>query len=146
MRPLFGLHNQQLSELLHEFSVPAFRVGQLSQALYRNWTEDLADVTNLPKDLRDRLTQVGYHIGLPSIAETYQSVDGTERYLIATGDGQTVETVWMPEGDDGETVAEQAREWKIAVEQAENVAKLAGKLPAGVWVPDQGVAPYRGRG
>ena len=22
----------------------------------------------------------------------------------------------------------------------------AGRLPAGVWVPDQGVAPYRGRG
>jgi 7-cyano-7-deazaguanine reductase len=22
----------------------------------------------------------------------------------------------------------------------------SGKLPAGVWVPDQGVAPYRGRG
>ena len=42
------------------------------------------------------------HIGLPTIAETYSSVDGTERYLIATGDGQTVETVWMPEGDDGE--------------------------------------------
>ena len=38
----------------------------------------------------------------------------------------------QPEGDDGDTVAEQAREWKIAVEQAENVAKLAGRLPAGV--------------
>jgi len=37
-----------------------------------------------------------------------------------------------PEGDDSDTVAKQAREWKIAVEQAENVAKLAGKLPAGV--------------
>jgi predicted metal-dependent peptidase len=37
-----------------------------------------------------------------------------------------------PEGDDGDTVAEQTREWKIAVEQAENVAKLAGKLPVGV--------------
>ncbi len=37
-----------------------------------------------------------------------------------------------PDGDDGETVAEQAREWKIAVEQAENVANLAGKLPVGV--------------
>ena len=36
-----------------------------------------------------------------------------------------------PAGDDGATVAEQAREWKIALEQAENVAKLAGKLPAG---------------
>lgn len=37
-----------------------------------------------------------------------------------------------PEANDGDTVAEQAREWKIAVEQAENVAKLAGKLPVGV--------------
>jgi predicted metal-dependent peptidase len=37
-----------------------------------------------------------------------------------------------PEGDDGDSVAEQARDWKIAVEQAENVARLAGKLPAGV--------------
>jgi predicted metal-dependent peptidase len=37
-----------------------------------------------------------------------------------------------PENGEGETVAEQARDWQIAVEQAENVAKLAGKLPAGV--------------
>jgi predicted metal-dependent peptidase len=36
-----------------------------------------------------------------------------------------------PENGEGETVAEQARDWQIAVEQAENVAKLAGKLPAG---------------
>jgi len=37
-----------------------------------------------------------------------------------------------PENGEGNTVAEQARDWQIAVEQAENVAKLAGKLPAGV--------------
>ena len=37
-----------------------------------------------------------------------------------------------PEGDDGDTIAEQTREWKLAVEQAGNVAKLAGKLPVGV--------------
>jgi 23S rRNA (adenine2503-C2)-methyltransferase len=30
-------------------------------------------------------------------------VDGTIRYLIALDDGQTVETVWMPEGDGGDT-------------------------------------------
>jgi 23S rRNA (adenine2503-C2)-methyltransferase len=32
-------------------------------------------------------------------------MDGTERYLVECqgGDGLTVETVWMPEGDDGET-------------------------------------------
>ena len=101
-RPLFGLNNQQLAEILQQFEAPAYRTRQLSQALYGQRTEDLAKVTTLPKDLRDRLAQAGYHIGLPTIAETYSSVDGTERYLIATGDGQTVETVWMPEGDDGE--------------------------------------------
>ena len=37
-----------------------------------------------------------------------------------------------PDGNEGASVAEQAREWKIAVEQAESVARLAGKLPAGV--------------
>lgn len=37
-----------------------------------------------------------------------------------------------PEDGEGESVVEQAREWQIAVEQAENVAKLAGKLPAGI--------------
>jgi predicted metal-dependent peptidase len=47
------------------------------------------------------------------------------------GFGQVLDAP-QPEGDDGDTVAEQAREWKIAVEQAENVAKLAGRLPAGV--------------
>ncbi len=100
--PLFGLNNQELSVILQQFEAPAYRARQLSQALYADWTDDLAAVTTLPKELRDRLTQAGYRIGLPSIVETYKSVDGTERYLISTGDGQTVETVWMPEGDDGE--------------------------------------------
>jgi predicted metal-dependent peptidase len=35
-----------------------------------------------------------------------------------------------PIDEEGESVADQAREWQIAVEQAESVAKLAGKLPA----------------
>jgi predicted metal-dependent peptidase len=46
------------------------------------------------------------------------------------GIGQVLDA---PESEDGggKTVAEQAREWHIAVEQAESVAKLAGKMPAG---------------
>jgi 23S rRNA (adenine2503-C2)-methyltransferase len=41
-------------------------------------------------------------VGLPRIESRFVSVDGTVRYLIACADGQTVETVWMPEGDGGE--------------------------------------------
>ena len=47
------------------------------------------------------------------------------------GIGQVLDAPEPIDGE-GESVAEQAREWQIAVEQAENVAKLAGKLPAGV--------------
>jgi 23S rRNA (adenine2503-C2)-methyltransferase len=37
------------------------------------------------------------------VENRFVSRDGTVRYLIGLADGQTVETVWMPEGDDGET-------------------------------------------
>jgi len=36
-----------------------------------------------------------------------------------------------PEGESGPSVSDQAREWQIAVEQAETVAKVAGKFPGG---------------
>lgn len=36
-----------------------------------------------------------------------------------------------PETGEGPSIAEQVREWEIAVEQAETVAKVAGKLPGG---------------
>jgi 23S rRNA (adenine2503-C2)-methyltransferase len=100
---LFGLKNEQLTVILKKFSAPGYRSGQLSEALYRQWAASLDEVTTLPKELRHQLTQAGYSIGLPEISQTFRSVDGTERYLISTADGQTVETVWMPEGDAGET-------------------------------------------
>lgn len=46
------------------------------------------------------------------------------------GVGQVVDAP-EPGAESGSSVAAQAREWQIAVEQAENVAKVAGQLPAG---------------
>jgi 23S rRNA (adenine2503-C2)-methyltransferase len=100
---LFGLTHQQLSETLKKFSAPAYRAAQLREALYRQWVEDVDAITTWPKDLREAVRSAGFRIGLPRITEVFRSVDGTERYLIAGFDGQTVETVWMPEGDDGES-------------------------------------------
>jgi len=54
-----------------------------------------------------KLAGNGWQVGRPRIAQVFRSVDGTERYLVqcdgaaATG-AETVETVWMPEGDGGE--------------------------------------------
>src|SRR5581483_7831089 len=48
------------------------------------------------------LEERGFSIGTPTIEKKFTSTDGTVRYLILFADGQSVETVWMPEGDDGE--------------------------------------------
>ena len=96
---LFGLSNQQLTRVLGEFEQPRYRVGQLLQAMYRDRFESLSAVSTLPRDLRQTMAAAGWSIARPRIVETFRSVDGTERYLVAGDDQQTVETVWMPGGD-----------------------------------------------
>jgi 23S rRNA (adenine2503-C2)-methyltransferase len=98
---LFGLSNEQLVKRLEPFLLPKYRVRQLATALYQQRVTGLGGVTTWPKELRERVAAAGHRVGLPEIVETFRSVDGTERYLIAGNDGQTVETVWMPEGDGG---------------------------------------------
>ena len=65
--------------------------------------EFVDEISTIPRRLRSKLIEMGVSIGLPEIEKKFESQDGTVRYLMAFGDGQTVETVWMPEGDDGET-------------------------------------------
>src|ERR1700733_3442282 len=101
-RGLFGLWNEELSGALEGFGLLRYRVRQLETALYRQKVQAIDEVTTWPKELREKVTGAGFRVGMPEIVETFRSVDGTERYLIAGSDGQTVETVWMPEGDGGE--------------------------------------------
>lgn len=105
---LFGLDAQGLEKLMTAQGEPAFRGRQLAEAMYRQWVADLATVTTLPGALRARLAAAGWAINRPKIAQTFVSNDGTERYLVecsspGRGSRQTVEAVWMPEGDDGES-------------------------------------------
>jgi 23S rRNA (adenine2503-C2)-methyltransferase len=101
-RSLFGLWNEELSEALQEFGLLRYRIRQLETALYRQKVAEIGEVTTWPKELREKVAAAGFRVGLPEIVETFRSGDGTERYLVAGNDGQTVETVWMPEGDGGE--------------------------------------------
>ena len=105
--PLFGLAPAALTELAGQLGEKPFRARQLEQALYRDWAGSLDEISTLSRGLRETLREAGYTVGLPEIKETFRSVDGTERYLIAGLDGQTVETVWMPNEDAEEERAEE---------------------------------------
>ena len=82
--------------------LPKYRGTQLHEAIYRGRVESATEITTLPIEVRERLTAEGYVVGRPEMVQTATSVDGTERYLMRMADGETVETVWMPEGDGGE--------------------------------------------
>jgi 23S rRNA (adenine2503-C2)-methyltransferase len=99
---LLGLDFQQLADLVQSLNQPAYRTRQLADAIYRQRINSLDEVTTLPKALRTQLTEQGWVAGLPAIEHRFVSVDGTVRYLMGFADGESVETVWMPEGDGGE--------------------------------------------
>ncbi len=86
---------------------PAFRGDQIAEGMYRQRLSNVSEINTLPMALRAKLAAEGWQIGRPVIARAFQSFDGTERYLIefagSTPKGQMAETVWMPEGDGGET-------------------------------------------
>jgi 23S rRNA (adenine2503-C2)-methyltransferase len=101
-RELLSLSNEQLTELLESFAQAPYRLRQLLDGLYRQRWSGLEQFSTLPRAFRHQLIEANYQIGHPAIEKRFTSSDGTVRYLFAFSDGQSVETVWMPEGDGGE--------------------------------------------
>jgi 23S rRNA (adenine2503-C2)-methyltransferase len=101
-RVLLGLTLQELTDFVEESGQPSYRGQQLFEALYRQRCESVEQISTLPQEFRESLGHAGLSLGAPAIEKKFASSDGTIRYLISFADGQSVETVWMPEGDDGE--------------------------------------------
>ncbi len=114
-RALFGATRAELRALVEQLGQPSYRVAQLADALYKQGAGSLDEMSTLPVAMREALKRAGYEVGLPELAQTARSVDGTERYLVRLADGETVETVWMPDGDLPEDDAlELGRDYKRA--------------------------------
>ena len=141
-RALFGMSLAELTELMAGLGQKPYRARQIWDALYKQRVASLDEVTTLPVLLREELAGAGWQVGLPVMAQTAVSVDGTERYLMRMEDGETVETVWMPDGDGGERGdgSEAAVEEAGEVETAEEA--VAGTT-AGLSAAAQGRASGR---
>jgi 23S rRNA (adenine2503-C2)-methyltransferase len=101
-RALLGLTLRELTDFAEESGHPSYRGRQLFEALYRQRVGAAEEISTLSHEFRRSLGREGLSLGVPTIEKRFVSEDGTVRYLIGFADGQTVETVWMPEGDDGE--------------------------------------------
>lgn len=93
--PLVGRTRDELVALAAELGEPAFRGRQLHDNVYRRRVLDPASMTDLPKALRERLS-AEHPVTLTTVREVFHSTDGTRRYLLSLGDGEAVESVFIP--------------------------------------------------
>jgi 23S rRNA (adenine2503-C2)-methyltransferase len=93
---LIGLSQPELVEFVEGLGEPAYRGRQIFAALQHRRLRSFEEMTDLPKELRARLNQVG-HAATLKVQSRYISADGTRRYLMKTHDSLPVETVFIPE-------------------------------------------------
>ena len=72
------------------------RVSQIWSWLYAHGVREFDQMTNVAKELRDKLA-AAYTLQRLEMAEAHVSEDGTRKYLFRLADGQLVETVYIPE-------------------------------------------------
>lgn len=86
---------QELEQLVRdELGEKAFRAKQIFTWLYRG-VEDFSEMSDLSKDLRQRL-EADYSTGSLKIVKKYLSrIDETRRYLLQLEDGNYIESVLM---------------------------------------------------
>ncbi len=99
---LLGKSKEELREFCVALGEPAFRGAQIYHALYSERKFDVAQITNLPAALRERLAKEA-RVTLPKVKQRFSSADGSLRYLFVLAPGEqklarpaSVEAVFMP--------------------------------------------------
>jgi len=93
---LLGLTKEEIVSFVETIGEPAYRGRQIFSGLQHRRLLDFDEMSDLPKNLRNRLKEIAKSSSL-TIENRYVSTDGTRRYLMKTHDNLPVETVFIPE-------------------------------------------------
>ena len=77
-----------------------FRAKQVLRWIHRSGVADFDAMTDIAKSLRQKL-KTSAVIAPPTVVSVQVSDDGTRKFLIDVGNGNAVETVFIPEADRG---------------------------------------------
>jgi 23S rRNA (adenine2503-C2)-methyltransferase len=97
---LLGMPRGDLEAWFADQGEKPFRARQLMRWMYRRSILDLDAMTDLSVALRDHLAG-RINLKLPVIRERLDSADGTVKWLLDVGRGQSIETVFIPEENRG---------------------------------------------
>ncbi len=88
----------KLQLLMEKLGKKKFHGTQLFRWIYRQYTTDFSEMTNLSLDFRTELEQE-FCISPLTIEKHLTSQDGTQKFLFRLSDNKTIETVLIPEKD-----------------------------------------------
>jgi 23S rRNA (adenine2503-C2)-methyltransferase len=89
-----------LAVLCERLGEKRFRAVQLFRWIHQKGVGQFTDMTDLAKSLREKLQNVACIRTMPVVSQ-HVSIDGTIKWLFDVGDGNAVETVFIPEDDRG---------------------------------------------
>ena len=92
--------NDELDRWLAAEGQPAWRSKGIRQWLFRRRAASFEGMTDLPKDLRERLAR-GFLVWTTSIVRHQRAEDGTEKLLLQLADGERIECVLLRDHVEG---------------------------------------------
>ncbi len=97
---LLDLDLAGLESLFAELGEKPFRARQVARWLHQRFVPDIAAMTDLAKPLRVALAERAM-VEAPLVIRDTTASDGTRKWLLDVGNGNAVETVYIPEDDRG---------------------------------------------
>ena len=98
MKNLLDFTRQELSCWLEDKGIRPFRAGQISKWICIRQAESFEEMTDLSKELREKLG-AHFYIRRLVVEEKMVSVDTTEKFLFRLSDGLHIESVLIPGKD-----------------------------------------------
>ena len=97
---LLGFDLDGLAAFCEGLGEKRFRAQQLFRWLHQKGESDFGRMSNLARSLRDKLADAAI-VQAPALLSEQASADGTIKWLFDVGQGNAVETVFIPEDDRG---------------------------------------------
>ncbi|HWR59541.1 MAG TPA: 23S rRNA (adenine(2503)-C(2))-methyltransferase RlmN [Thermodesulfovibrionales bacterium] len=96
MLNLKALSKKEVESFVRESGLPVFRARQLLHWIYEKHVRSIDEITEFSKDLRQKLSEQAYLSNLELLTRQV-SVDGTEKFLFGLEDGESMESVLIPD-------------------------------------------------
>jgi len=97
---LLDLDRAAMETFFTRIGEKAFRASQVMKWIHQHRVTDINEMTNLSKSLREKLL-MKVEIRLPEVVVDQKSEDGTRKWLLQLDSGNSIETVFIPDGSRG---------------------------------------------